>query len=488
MALYRSTSLRQVILVGFSVVTLPLISGLVTALIAVDQLTARGQQAVLAATDTIRSSRILAEDLTAMERHARQFQVLNDPALYQSYQERHGQFQQNVQRLLGQNLAAPLRRDLEQLLNEENALFESLRDTPSGSASARRAVDRFQLLNGLARAVLAESSQLVRQETETMQQAAGAAQQLLLWLALLLVLLAFVLAGVFTGLVTRPVRQLDRGIRQLGDGKYASPIQVTGPDDLENLGKQLEWLRLRLLQLEQQKVRFLRHVSHELKTPLASVHEGVGLLKDRVVGPLTAEQAEVAQILQRNSVELQRRIEDLINLSLAERHAVLGERRPVPLHRLVHDLVDTHKLAARAKGIVFDLDVATVTVRGDAEKLRIVLDNLLSNAIKYSPASGKIRLRLSSHDGSAAIDVQDEGPGIDADERDRIFEAFYQGRAVAKGHIKGSGLGLSIAQEYVRLHGGSIEARDAVVGAHLHVTLPLATEAHPHESVETVEV
>jgi len=489
MAFYRSTSLRQVILIGFSVVTLPLITGLVTALIAVDQLTARGQQAILAATDTIRSSRILAEDLTAMERHARQFQVLRDPALYQTYGERREQFRQNIQQLLAHGLAGPLRLHLERLMNEENMLFQALREVPPGSPAARDAVEGFQSLNGLVRTILAESSQLVRQETETMQQAARAAQRLLLWLALLLILLAFVLAGIFTGLVARPMRQLDRGIRQLGDGKYASPIHVAGPDDIENLGKQLEWLRLRLLQLEQQKVSFLRHVSHELKTPLASVHEGVGLLRDRVVGPLTAEQAEVAQILQQNTLQLQRRIEDLINLSLAERHAVLGELRPVALHRLVNELVNVHKLAAKAKGIVFDLDIDPVTVSGEDEKLRTVLDNLLSNAIKYSPTGGKISVRLRCRDASAELEVCDEGPGIDADERERIFEAFYQGRAIAKGHIKGSGLGLSIAQEYVRLHGGNIEARETARGAHLHVTLPRATEAHPtHESAQTIEV
>jgi len=491
MALYRSTSIRQVVLVGFSVVTLPLILGLVTALVAVDRLTARGQQSLLAATDTIRASRMLAEDLTSMERHARQYQVLQDPALSQTYRERHEQFQRNLRTLLEQDVTAPLRRDLERMLNEEHALFETLRDAPAGTPAAQRALEQFPALSGLARAVLGESSQLVRRETETMQQAANAAQQLLLWLALLLVILAFVLAGVFTGLVTRPIRQLDGGIRQLGDGKYASPIRVTGPDDLENLGKQLEWLRLRLLQLEQQKVSFLRHVSHELKTPLASVHEGVGLLKDRVVGPLNAEQAEVAQILLQNAVELQRRIEDLINLSQAERLAVVGERRPVPLHRLLSDLVDVHKLAAKAKGVAFELDIATVTVSGNDGKLRTVFDNLLSNAIKYSPVGGRVAVQLRCRDGAAEVDVRDEGPGIDPDERDKIFEAFYQGRAVAKGHIKGSGLGLSIAQEYVRLHDGSIEVRATDRGAHLHVTLPTATETETHsthESAETVEV
>jgi two-component system sensor histidine kinase GlrK len=488
MALYRSRSIRQVILIGFSVVTLPLISALIAALVSVDRLTTQSQQAIFAAADTIKSSRMLVEDLTAMERHARQFQVLNDPAIYQVYLERHEQFRRNVQGLLQQDITAPLHGDLETLRVQEYSLFETLQGAVAGSPQAAQAIERFRVLSAMARAILVESGQLVGNEAENMRRAAVETQQLLLWLTLLLILLAFILAAIFTVLITRPLRQINHAIRQLGDGEFAGAIRVSGPDDLENLGKRLEWLRLRLIQLEQEKINFLRHISHELKTPLASIREGAGLLRDQVVGPLHGEQREVVQILQQNSLQLQRLIEDLINFSVAERRAPIMERRPVPLHRLLKRLVHDQKLAAKAKSVAIDLDVAEAAVIGDAEKLRVVFDNLLSNAIKYTPHEGRITLTLREHEGNAVVDVRDEGPGIAPDERERVFEAFYQGRAVAKGHIKGSGLGLSIAREYVELHAGRIEVLDAAKGAHLRVMLPLATQTEPsHGPLETVQ-
>jgi two-component system sensor histidine kinase GlrK len=306
---------------------------------------------------------------------------------------------------------------------------------------------------------------------------------MLAWMALLLIASALIVAAVFTVLITRPIKQLKRAIRQLGDGELTAPIEVKGPDDLQNLGSHLEWLRERLLEFGQQKLRFMRHISHELKTPLASMREGTGLLAERVVGPLNAEQAEVARILLQNSLQLQRLIEDLINFSVAEHPPSTTTLAAVPLHRLLKRLVQDQKLAAKAKNILFDIRLSDAIVSGDAEKLRVIFDNLLSNAIKYTSLNGRIVLALTQERGHAVVDVLDTGPGIDLDEREKIFDAFYQGRAVAKGHIKGSGLGLSIAHEYVKLHGGTIEAVASAEGAHLRVVLPLAPERRREQRV-----
>jgi len=486
MALYRSTSIRRAILVGFWVVALPLISALVIALIAVDRLATQGQRAVFAATDTIETSRMLVEDITAMERHARQFQALRDPALHQLFLERHQRFERSARGLLEQETATPLHARLRELLTEEQALYLQLRGVRAGAPSRTAAFDQFPRLGTQARALLEQSGEMVGDVAENMQRAALETQRLLLWLALLLIVFASVLAALFAVLLTRPIKQINEAIRHLGDGEFTETIAVSGPDDLVSLGERLEWLRQRLIQLERQKITFLRHISHELKTPLASIREGVGLLKDRVVGPLNGEQAEVTYILHQNSLQLQRLIEDLINFSTTERPAPVIERRRVPLHRLLQALVQDQKLAAKAKNISFRLELAEVTIGGNAEKLRVVFDNLLSNAIKYTPADGEISLAVRQHGDNVEIEVCDPGPGIEPDEREKIFEAFHQGRAVAEGHIKGSGLGLAIAREYVRLHAGTIEVLDSERGARLRVTLPLASAPAPSPEQATI--
>jgi two-component system sensor histidine kinase GlrK len=151
------------------------------------------------------------------------------------------------------------------------------------------------------------------------------------------------------------------------------------------------------------------------------------------------------------------------------------QREPVALDQLIREVTASHKLAARSRSIELLIKLEPVTVMGDREKLRTLVDNLLSNAVKYTPVNGRVQISLTHRNSSATIDVEDTGPGIDPDERDKIFAAFYQGRARSTGPIKGSGLGLSIAKELIHLHHGTIEIIDGDSGAHFRVTLPDAT-------------
>ena len=116
----------------------------------------------------------------------------------------------------------------------------------------------------------------------------------------------------FATLIARPIRQLDLAIRQMGSADFTHAIKVTGPQDLRYVGQRLEWLRGRLSELEQQQAQFLRHVSHELKTPLTAVREGAELLRDDVGGKLTPEQRDIVRIVRDNTLSLQQLIEDLL--------------------------------------------------------------------------------------------------------------------------------------------------------------------------------
>jgi two-component system sensor histidine kinase GlrK len=159
---------------------------------------------------------------------------------------------------------------------------------------------------------------------------------------------------------------------------------------------------------------------------------------------------------------------------MAQARSVSLVRKPVPLHHLLEDVAIDHKPVMIAKEVTLELCSAEVLVWGDDAKLRTVIDNLMSNALKYSPDGGKIRITLQRNNGCAILDVMDAGPGIALTEKDRVFEAFYQVQQRQGGHIEGSGLGLSIAREYLMAHQGTIELIDDVSqGAHFRVTLPV---------------
>src|SRR4030095_12830444 len=152
-----------------------------------------------------------------------------------------------------------------------------------------------------------------------------------------------------TRYISRPIAELDAAIRQLGGADFSRRITVRGPEDLQSLGERLDWLRRRLVELEAQKNRFLRHLSHELKTPLTALREGTELLHDEMGGPLSSQQRKVVGIMKDNSIKLQRLIEELLDYQRALHAAAALEVRMVSLSTVVHEAAQPHELAAQAK-------------------------------------------------------------------------------------------------------------------------------------------
>jgi two-component system sensor histidine kinase GlrK len=323
--------------------------------------------------------------------------------------------------------------------------------------------------------MLAASTQLTENAIVRLQEIATQGRQKWLYLALATAAIALAVGILFAVLIARPIRQVDLAIRRMGTADFTHPIEVNGPEDLRYLGQRLEWLRSRLSDLEEQQNRFLRHVSHELKTPLTAVREGAELLRDNVGGKLSSEQREIVRIVRQNTLSLQKLIEDL--LTYHQTRAMESQAAgPVVMQDVVQRVLNEHKLAALARMVTFDQQLVPAQIVGDAEKVRTIVDNLVSNAIKYSPRSAPIVVSLRAEHGFAVLDVVDRGPGIDPGERERIFESFYQGRPPVDGRVKGSGLGLAIAREYALAHGGRIEVVEPgpnEQGAHFRLSLPL---------------
>jgi two-component system sensor histidine kinase GlrK len=325
--------------------------------------------------------------------------------------------------------------------------------------------------------VLAVSYFVADREVERLGASTDQTHRRLIVMVLLATAIALAAALALTRVIARPIAQIDSAIRQLGSADFEREIRVSGPADLQSLGERLDWLRRRLTELESQKNRFLRHLSHDLKTPLAALREGTELLNDQVAGPLAPPQRLVVAILRDNSVKLQRLIEELLDYQRAL-HAAAGlEAGPLGLEALLRQSVQAHQLAAQSKAQRIELDAEPLTVWADAAKLRSVIDNLVGNAVKFTPAGGLIRVLARKRGEAATIEVVDSGPGVPLEEREAIFEAFFRGRAGAGGRAEGTGLGLAIAREFTEAHGGRVEVVPGALGGHFRVTLPLRRAA-----------
>jgi two-component system sensor histidine kinase GlrK len=476
---YYPRSFLKFILLGFLLVSLPLVYALAELILSLDRLESQGRQEVVQAAQAGRTSRLLYEQATTLERIARQHLILEDNALLDEYARLREEFRQTTRQLAALPLEPGAQATLERLTDRESRLHKLLTLPKRGPDVATDLAEGYAKLVDGAQSMLDASSQLTQRAIERLQETATEGREKWLYVGLATVGIAIALAILFATLIARPIRQLDLAIRQMGSADFTHAIKVTGPQDLRYVGQRLEWLRSRLSDLEQQQTRFLRHVSHELKTPLTAVREGAELLRDDVGGKLTPAQHDIVRIVRDNTLSLQKLIEDLLayQQTRAMEPAALG---PVALSDVVTRVVKEQRLAALARMVTFEAKMRPATVIGDAERLRTIIDNLISNAIKFSPRNATIELSVGIKDGFAVLDVIDEGRGVAPDDRSRIFESFYQGPPPLEGRVKGSGLGLAIAREYALAQGGRIEVAgrgDGKSGAWFRLSLPIATAA-----------
>jgi two-component system, NtrC family, sensor histidine kinase GlrK len=476
---YYPRSFLKFILLGFLLVSLPLLYALGELIYSLDRLATQSRQEVLQAAQAGRSSRLLFEQATTLERLARQQLILEDPALLEDYARVRQDFRATTSQLAQLPLEGGQLESLEKLGDTETRLHDLLVSPARSADTIKSLADGYAQLVESAQGMLTVTNQLTQRAIEQLQETAAQGREKWIYLALATVAIALALAIFFAVLIARPIRQLDQAIRQMGTADFTHAIEVNGPQDLRYVGQRLEWLRTRLHELEEQQNRFLRHVSHELKTPLTAVREGAELLRDNVGGRLAPEQQEIVRIVRENTLSLQRLIEDLLKYHQTGgiEPATLG---PVALPDVIRRVVKEQKLAALARIITVDVDLSPVIIVGDTDKIRTVVDNLVSNAIKYSPRAGLVEIKLAPHAGYAVLDVVDHGPGIAPSERERVFDSFYTGKPPADGKVKGSGLGLAIAREYALAHGGRIEVLDRADGqrgTRFRLSLPLAAGA-----------
>jgi two-component system sensor histidine kinase GlrK len=471
---YYPKSFLKLLLLGFVVVSLPLVVALVNAVISVQRLAGVSETAVDQAAQAARSSRLLMEQVLSMERLVRQYVILDDAALLDDYDKVRVSFKRTTSDLSLLPLDEAQLAELNRTIDQEQSLYESLAAASARKDQRRALVEGYVALSALARGVLNQSNQLIDREIDRMRRIAERAQHQLAILLVAAFPLGVVIAALFAFVIARPIRTLERAIRRLGSADLGEPIRIDGPQDLRYIGDRLEWLRHRLAELEEQRARFLRHVSHELKTPLTALREGSELLAEGAAGPVSAKQREIVAILQSNSLHLQRLVEDLLNYQGAVASVSHLQLARTDLAEIARAAAETHALPASARGVRIDLDAASAPLIGDRDKLRVVLDNLVSNAVKYSPQNGTVSVRVRGSVDGVVADVCDQGPGIAPEDRTRVFEWFFQADRAHGGRIKGSGLGLAIARELAVGHGGDVEIVDAHGGAHFRLALPVS--------------
>jgi signal transduction histidine kinase len=281
---------------------------------------------------------------------------------------------------------------------------------------------------------------------------------------------------------TSPHRVLDDSYRAFFDlvaGHIGTAITDAKAYDAER--KRAE----ALAELDRAKTTFFSNVSHEFRTPLTLMLGPTEDLLTEVHGKLTAVQRHQLELLHRNELRLQKLVNTLLDFSRIEAGRIQASYEPVDLAGLTRDLTSAFRSAVERAGLTLEVDCPPFgePVFVDREMWEKIVLNLLSNALKFT-FEGEIRVSLESTDGSVALRVRDTGVGVPEEEVPRLFERFHRVAGSKARTHEGSGIGLALVQELVKLHGGSVRAESRLgAGTMFTVTIPKGSDHLPKERI-----
>ncbi len=339
-----------------------------------------------------------------------------------------------------------------------------------GAAVTRTAYERrvggFGLGRGQGRAVGPTESQLTAALDDSLFPA-------LAFGVVAALVVAAIVARIVGARLLRPIDELRAATRRMAAGDFATPVPVPAEVELASLANDVNDLGEHLATIERRRTRLLGEVTHEMRTPLTVIRGQTEGLIDGVITP----SAEVFAGLADEASRLQRIVDDLTLLSRADEGTLEIEVTDLDLGAVAAGAAERLRPQFEYADVALVVEVGDppepIPVRGDVGRLTQVLSNLLGNALGHSPAGATVTIRCGRQNSLAFVDVIDNGPGIAADEAERIFERFYRGSRMGTGGA-GRGIGLTIARSLARAHGGDVVVDPEGPGARFRLTVPVS--------------
>lgn len=301
---------------------------------------------------------------------------------------------------------------------------------------------------------------------ERLRQAFAAAERRILMASLPFLLAGFGGAFLVTALALRSFGVLVSGVRELGQGRLDHRIPLAGKDEVSWLAGEVNRMGEKLGELDKLKQDFVNSVTHDLKSPLASIKLAVDVVQEEVEAALGDKRpsnrlADSYLYIRESAERLAQLITSLLDVARIESATAL-DKRPASLETIAEHVVRTFDLVARRKGLDLSLalesDLAPIPM--DESKVERVVANLVSNALKFTE-KGRVVLRLSDRGDAQELRVEDTGPGIPPEALEKLFSKFFRLRRPGE-KLEGTGLGLAIVKGFVEAHGGTVSVESAV--------------------------
>ena len=478
-SILNRVSINKLTLLGFTFVAMPLVMALLFSANKVSLLAKQSTSAIYHVAQLTQLNSRLEDTIAKVERYASQFIVLKDDELHTAFNRHQEVLADIIQATVLMQQDIVLKELLSSLQIESERIQALMASDSAMSLSLDQVQAEFKQLHFISKELEKRSNFVVNQQVLDIYHTTENISDSILE-RLYIIPVTLLIAGIFIILITQPLKRLTDKIQLLEQGNFEQEINLHGPAEVRAIADALENMRQRLHSLELQKSSFIRHISHELKTPLAAIREGTELIYDNSVGPLNDEQQEICDIIRTSVNRLQRLIEDLLDFNIVLDSTSLHGLEKINLAELISDACNVRKLDIKSKYLTLKCNNSPYFIYSNGKQLSVILDNILSNAIKYSPINGNITITYSSSKECLTINIIDQGPGIESSLTDKVFDAFYQGKAPENSLIKGSGLGLTIVKELLLRLNGSIKISQAEKlnagnnsGACVTITLPI---------------
>lgn len=479
-------SLKSLIVLGFVIAVIPLFLAVMYAAFGMRETSALGRTINSQVFEQTKAIRLVLQKTADIERKARLFVLLSDPAVrqpyeQQSYESTRASFKQALSSLLKLHLENKIALLVNELSEKEDLIYQQIISSTNEDTLKLPVDEAFQGLRESSASLSREFESYVDHEFNELRSQSESLEQGLLIKGAVLLAISFIFILVLLAILSRSMRQLDASIRRLGSGELDQPIDVDGPSDLRYLGERLEWLRTHLMELEVSKQQFMHNVAREIDLPLETIREAAERLVNAAHEEPDSAGREVAQLLCSNVDKLKTVSGELVRYSQINAKSETKRKQAVNMKNLLESVIEEFQPRLQAKSISLKKLVRPVEISGDHDQLRSIIEQLMLNAVKYSPTGGEIRIMLRDSGAQLELEVEDEGPGIEPDERSHVFEPFFRGKAAqGEDNTEGPGLGLAIVKEYVTNHQGKVEiidARQDQHGARIRVQIPLTGKA-----------
>jgi signal transduction histidine kinase len=286
------------------------------------------------------------------------------------------------------------------------------------------------------------------------------------------VLVASLLGFYFSRRITRPLLALSSAANEIAGGNYGVDVpEPRGSDEISHLSARFGDMAAKLAESEQLSRNFLMTVSHELRTPLTAIRGHVSALREGVIDDPFSRDASLG-VIGEEALRLERLVGDVLDLAKLDAHRFTVLREEVDMEQLCDRAYAAFGEVARRRVIDYRRELgAQPVIVTDGDRVLQIISNMLSNAFRWTPEGGRITLSLSAEGDWVSVVVSDSGPGISADERERIFRPFWSRDG------GGTGLGLAIARELATALGGRIELQsEPGLGSRFTLLLPVAED------------